>query len=158
MVTGDNARVAENVGRRLGLDEVIAECMPDTKFKRVREEKKTGASVAMVGDGVNDAPGLAAADVGIAMAAVGSDTAVEAGDVSLMKNNIRGVLGAFRSSKAVRRTISQNIFFAMAVNLLAVGFASVGHVSLLLGALLHQASALAVILNSMTLFVRDPMK
>ena len=154
MVTGDNKKVAEQVAERLGVDEVEADCMPDTKLKRLKKEQEDGVVVAMVGDGINDSPTLAAADVGISMAAMGSDAAVEAGDISLMNDNISGILRALRDSKLVLATIKRNIFFAIAVNLVAVAFASGGHINMLQGALLHQASALAVILNSMTLFIR----
>ena len=157
MVTGDNAKVASHVGNLLGVDEVVAECMPDGKLKRLHEEKAKGVPVAMIGDGINDSPALAAADVGISMAAVGSDAAVEAGDVSLMKNRFDGILQALVSSQLVLKTIKWNIFFAIAVNILAVGFAAIGHINMMTGAVLHQASALAVILNSMTLFFRKPV-
>jgi len=154
MVTGDNQRVAEYVGKLLGVDEVQADCMPDTKLKRLKKEQEDGSLVAMVGDGINDSPTLAAADVGISMAAMGSDAAVEAGDISLMNDHISGILWALSDSQLVLKTIKWNIFFAIAVNLVAVTFASVGHINMLTGALLHQASALVVILNSMTLFIR----
>ncbi len=154
MVTGDNARVAAHVSKYLGVDEYTADCMPDTKIKKIKAEKEKGEIVAMIGDGINDAPALAIADVGISMGAIGSEAAVEAGDVSLMNDNISGLTTAIRNSKMVLHAIKLNIFFAVTFNLLAVLFASVGKIDMLMGALLHQVSALVVIFNSMLLFIR----
>jgi len=154
MLTGDNELVAAHVSDVLGIDEHVAKCMPDTKLYTIREEKNSGRMVAMVGDGINDAPALAEADVGISMGAMGSEAAVEAGDVSLMKDNIADLKRAIRFSKMTLATIKTNILFAVMVNIIAVGFASLGSLSMLWGAVVHQASALVVILNSMTLFIR----
>lgn len=158
MATGDNTVVANRVGAALHIDEVVAECMPDTKLKKIRSEQQKGVLVGMVGDGINDAPALAAADVGIAMGAIGSEAAVAAGDVSLMHNNLRGLLFGVRIAKMTLRTIKLNIFFSVAVNVIAVGLASIGSINMLMGAVLHQASALTVIFNSMLLFFRNPEK
>ena len=132
----------------VGIDEYYAQCMPDTKLNKIREEKNSGRMVAMVGDGINDAPALAEANVGISMGAMGSEAAVEAGDVSLMKDNVSDLKTAIRFSKLTLSTIKMNILFAVVVNILAVGFASLGGLTMLWGAVVHQASALVVILNS----------
>ena len=154
MLTGDNEMVAAHVSNVLGIDEYYAQCMPDTKLNKIREEKNSGRMVAMVGDGINDAPALAEANVGISMGAMGSEAAVEAGDVSLMKDNVSDLKTAIRFSKLTLSTIKMNILFAVLVNIVAVGFASSGSLTMLWGAVVHQASALVVILNSMTLFIR----
>ena len=154
MLTGDNEMVAAHVSNVLGIDDYYAQCMPDTKLNKIREEKNSGRMVAMVGDGINDAPALAEADVGVSMGAMGSEAAVEAGDVSLMKDNVSDLKTAIRFSKLTLSTIKMNILFAVLVNIVAVGFASLGSLTMLWGAVVHQASALVVILNSMTLFIR----
>jgi heavy metal translocating P-type ATPase len=154
MITGDNERVAAHVTKMLGIDEYVAQCMPDTKLARIREERKNGRIVAMVGDGINDAPALVEADVGISMGAMGSEAAVEAGDVSLMKDNIADLTKAIHFSKLTLGTIKVNIIIAVIVNIAAVALASSGLLSMLWGAVIHQASALVVIFNSMTLFIR----
>ena len=154
MLTGDNEMVAAHVSNVLGIDDYYAQCMPDTKLNKIREEKNSGRMVAMVGDGINDAPALAEADVGVSMGAMGSEAAVEASDVSLMKDNVSDLKTAIRFSKLTLSTIKMNILFAVLVNIVAVGFASLGSLTMLWGAVVHQASALVVILNSMTLFIR----
>jgi len=154
MLTGDNEMVAAHVSNLLGIDEFYAQCMPDTKLNKIREEKSSGRIVAMVGDGINDAPALAEANVGVSMGAMGSEAAVEAGDVSLMKDNLSDLKTAIHFSKLTLSTIKMNILFAVLVNIIAVGFASLGTLTMLWGAVVHQASALVVILYSMTLFIR----
>jgi len=154
MVTGDKAAVAERVAKSLDVDDCFPECMPDTKLKKLAEVKGPNVVVGMVGDGINDAPALAAADVGIAMGAIGSDAAVAASDVSLMTKTLGGLAESFVLSKMVLSTIRWNIFFAVTVNLLMVVLATYGHVNMILGAFFHQVSALVVILNSYLLFFR----
>jgi heavy metal translocating P-type ATPase len=154
MVTGDNAEVAKRVKKLLGLDRVVAECMPDTKLKRVQEEKSGGLTVGMVGDGINDAPALAAADIGIAMGAMGSDVAIEAADVALLNNDLRGLREMAGISNQVMGTIKTSIILAVAANLVLALFAAMGDITLLSGALMQIAFVALVTLNSLTLFVR----
>ncbi len=155
MVTGDIAAAARRVAQSLGIQEVYSECMPDTKLKKLDEVRREGSVVGMVGDGINDAPALAAADVGIAMGVMGSDAAIAASDVSLMSQDLRSLGLAYSLSRKVLSTIRWNIFFAVTVNFVMVWLASLGHVNMLLGALFHQVSALVVILNSYSLLIRD---
>jgi Cu+-exporting ATPase len=115
MATGDNQRTAEAVARQLGLDQFEAEIEPAGKIKRVNVLKASGEVVAMAGDGVNDAPALAAADVGIAMG-TGTDVAMESAEVTLIKGDLRGIAKAIRLSRATMRNIRQNLFFAFAYN------------------------------------------
>jgi Cu+-exporting ATPase len=123
MATGDNRRTAEAVARKLGLDEFEAEVEPADKIKKVNALKKGGQVVAMAGDGVNDAPALAASDVGIAMG-TGTDVAMESAGITLIKGDLRGIAKAIRLSRATMRNIRQNLFFAFVYNALGVPVAA----------------------------------
>jgi Cu+-exporting ATPase len=123
MLTGDSRKTAEAVARRLGLDEVMADVLPEQKAEAVRRLQAQGRVVAMAGDGVNDAPALAAAQVGIAMG-TGSDVAMESAGVTLVKGDLRGILRARRLSRATLRNIRQNLFFAFVYNALGVPIAA----------------------------------
>ncbi len=123
MLTGDSRATAEAVARQLGLDEVIAEVLPEGKAKEIERLQKTGRRVAMAGDGVNDAPALARAEVGLALA-TGSDVAVQSAGVTLMGGDLGGIVRARRLSHATMRNIRQNLFFAFAYNLLGVPLAA----------------------------------
>ena len=123
MLTGDNQRTAEAVARRVGIDEVMAEVLPDQKQAKVEQLRKEGRRVAMAGDGINDAPALAAADVGIAMG-TGTDVAMESASVTLVKGDLRGIVRARRLSRAVMRNIRQNLFFAFVFNAAGVPIAA----------------------------------
>jgi Cu+-exporting ATPase len=123
MVTGDNRLTAESVARRLGLDGFDAEAKPADKITKVNDLKREGSVVAMAGDGVNDAPALAAADVGIAMG-TGTDVAIETAGVTLVSGDLRGIAKAIRLSRAMMINIRQNLFFAFVYNLLGVPIAA----------------------------------
>jgi Cu+-exporting ATPase len=123
MLTGDNWTTAKAVARRLGIDEVEAEVLPDQKSAVVARHKAAGEVVAMAGDGVNDAPALAAADVGIAMG-TGTDVAMESAGVTLLKGDLNGIVRARRLSEAVMGNIRQNLFFAFIYNALGVPVAA----------------------------------
>ncbi len=123
MLTGDNRTTAEAVGRRLGIDEVVADVLPEQKIEVVKRFQREGRVVAMAGDGVNDAPALAQAHVGIAMG-TGTDVAIESAGITLLGGDLRGIVRARRLSRAVMRNIRQNLFFAFIYNALGVPIAA----------------------------------
>ena len=123
MLTGDNRRTAEAVARRVGIDQVEADVLPEQKHAVIERLKGEGRVVAMAGDGVNDAPALAAADVGIAMG-TGADVAVESAGITLVKGDLEGIVKARRLSRATMRNIRQNLVFAFGYNTLGVPIAA----------------------------------
>jgi Cu+-exporting ATPase len=123
MLTGDSRGTAEAVAAKLGIDEFEAEVLPDKKSEVSRRLQKQGRTVAMAGDGINDAPALAQADVGIAMG-TGTDVAIESAGVTLVKGDLAGVVRARKLSQATMRNIRQNLFFAFIYNLLGVPIAA----------------------------------
>ena len=161
MLTGDNRRTAEAVARRLGIEEVEAEVLPDQKSAVVERLKREGRIVAMAGDGVNDAPALAAADIGIAMGS-GTDVAIESAGVTLLRGDLTGIVRARRLSHATMRNIRQNLFFAFIYNASGVPIAAgvlYPFFGLLLSPVLAAAamalSSVSVIANALRLrFVR----
>jgi P-type Cu+ transporter len=149
MLTGDNRTTAEAVARRLGLPEVEAEVLPEQKSAVVERLRREGRVVAMAGDGVNDAPALAAADVGIAMG-TGTEVAIESASVTLVKGDLAAIARARRLSALVMRNIRQNLFFAFVYNALGVPVAA-GVLYPLLGLLLSPIiAALAMALSSVS--------
>lgn len=123
MLTGDNRRTAEAVRQKLGISEVVAEVLPQDKEKKVSELKAQGHKVAMIGDGINDAPALAAADVGMAIGA-GTDVAMESADIILMKNDLRDAVTAMKLSRSVIRNIKENLFWAFFYNCIGIPLAA----------------------------------
>ncbi len=123
MLTGDNRTTAEAIARDLGLDEVEAEVLPDGKSVIVAQLRAEGRIVAMAGDGVNDAPALAAADVGIAMG-TGTDIAIESAGITLLGGDLNGIVRAIRLSRATMKNIRQNLFFAFAYNAAGIPLAA----------------------------------
>lgn len=151
MITGDNQRVAQAVGQAVGVDEVYAELMPQDKVRLVKSLREQKRRVIMVGDGVNDAPALAAADLGVAMGAAGTDVALETADVVLMADDLDKLTFAIRLSRQARTVVFQNIGFSLVVilTLLATGAADV--LSLPLGVIGHEGSTLIVVMNGLRL-------
>jgi Cu+-exporting ATPase len=157
MMTGDNRTTAEAVAKKLGIDKVFADVLPDQKAEAVKQLQAEGKIVAMAGDGVNDAPALAQAEVGIAMG-TGTDVAIESADITLLKGDLRGILRARNLSRATMRNIRQNLFFAFAYNLVGVPIAAgvlYPIFGLLLSPMIASAamtfSSVSVILNALRL-------
>ena len=157
MATGDNERTAKAVAARLGIDEIRADVLPEDKARIIRELQNGGARVAMAGDGVNDAPALAQADVGIAMG-TGADVAIESAGITLVKGNLDGIVRARRLAQATMRNIRQNLFFALIYNAAGVPVAAgvlypvMGMlISPMFAAFAMSASSISVVLNSLRL-------
>ena len=151
MLTGDRRHAAEAVAREIGLDEVRAGLSPEDKVKAILEVRASGRKVAMVGDGVNDAPSLAAADVSVAMGARGSDAALEQAEVILMHDRIENFLAAQRLSRRARAIIRQNLAISLGVVVMMVIATAVGAVPLAIGVAAHEGSTLVVCVNSLRL-------
>jgi P-type Cu2+ transporter len=156
MLTGDSMAVANSVARQLGIDTVLSQVLPDEKADRIAELQRAGKRVAMVGDGVNDAPALVTADVGIAIGA-GTDVAVEAGDVVLVRSDPRDVARIVRLSRASYRKMVQNLWWAAGYNIVAIPLAAgvLAWAGILLapavGAVLMSASTVIVAINAQLL-------
>ncbi len=147
MLTGDNRRTAEAIARELGISRVIAEVLPSDKARVIQDLQKEGKAVAMVGDGVNDAPALATAQIGIAIGS-GSDVAKETGGIILVRDDVRDVVAAIRLSRATMRKIKQNLFWAFVYNSLGIPVAALGFLNPIIAAAAMALSSLSVIVNS----------
>jgi Cd2+/Zn2+-exporting ATPase len=151
VLTGDNQAAAEHLRTELKLDDVRAGLKPDEKVAAIRELNGQGKRVAMIGDGVNDAPSLAAAHIGVAMGARGSDAALEQADVVLMHDRLENFLAAFRLSQRARRVIKQNLFISLGTVVVLVTFAMLGKIPLTIGVVGHEGSTVVVVMNSLRL-------
>jgi Cd2+/Zn2+-exporting ATPase len=149
MLTGDNPRVAQTIGHELGIDAVYAGLLPEDKVRVINEIQAEVGPVAMVGDGVNDAPALATASIGIAMGAAGTDVALETADLVLMGDKLELIAYAIRLSKKARRVVWQNIAFSIGVILLLIASAFLVNLPLPLGVLGHEGSTVIVVLNGL---------
>jgi P-type Cu+ transporter len=147
LLTGDNQRTADAIARQLGISEIIAEVLPGDKAKVVKDFQNRGEVVAMVGDGVNDAPALATADIGIAIGS-GADVAKETGGIILVKNDVRDVVASIRLSRATMLKIKQNLFWAFIYNTIGIPIAALGYLNPIIAAAAMALSSLSVIVNS----------
>lgn len=148
LLTGDHVATAKTIGKRLNVSNVIADRLPEDKMDTVAQLQQDGNIVAMVGDGVNDAPALKKSDVGIAMGGVGSDIAVEAADIVLVNDNIKEIPYLVALSKRMMTTIKVNLSFSLLLNFVAIILAMVGTLSPVWGALVHNGGSLLVVANS----------
>lgn len=151
MLTGDNKHAAEKVANQLGIDGVFAELLPEDKVNKIKELKNNGFNVAMVGDGINDAPAIATADIGFAMGGTGTDVAMETADVVIMADKLEKLSEAHRLAKATIRNMKQNMFFAVGTVIFLLVGVLLKQVFLASGMLVHELSVLIVIMNALRL-------
>lgn len=157
LLTGDHARTAAYFAEQAGIEKVYSELLPAQKVERIKELQAQGRIVCMIGDGVNDAPALKTADVGVAMGGMGSDIAIDAADVALMGDDIARAPYLKRLSNATIRTITFNISLSMLINFVAVGMSVLGMLTPVTGALVHNAGSVLVVLNAALLYDRKLM-
>lgn len=148
LLTGDNKNAAASVAEKLGIKEIKADCRPEDKLEKIAGFQAEGKKVCMIGDGVNDAPALKRADVGIAMGGIGSDIAVEAADIALVDDDVKELPHLVALSKRMMTTIKLNMTFSMTLNFAAIALAITGVLNPVVGALVHNAGSVAVIVNS----------
>ena len=156
IVTGDNLPATERVASALGIEEIHAEIMPSEKVEIVKRLQASGHRVAFVGDGVNDGPALATADVGIAMGLSGTDVAIETADIGLLSDDLSKLPHLISVSRRAIKTIKQNVAFAVTVLAIAVILTIPGILSPVTGALLHELSSIPVIMNSARIISYGP--
>src|SRR5690625_140027 len=150
LLTGDNEMVAKKVAKEVGIDEYSAACLPEDKIQFVNDSQEKGKVVGMIGDGINDAPALASADIGIAMGS-GSSVAMESSEVVIVKNNLAKLFYSFKISKKLNRIILQNVVFAISVILILIVLNIMGYLDLPMGVVFHEGSTILVILNGLRL-------
>ncbi len=148
LISGDNQRVADAIGQSLGVDKVYAQTLPGEKLDIIRDYQSQGYKIAYIGDGVNDAPALAASDVGVAMGTIGTNVAMETADIVLLTDNVDRIPYLIDLSRVALKVIRNNVVFSMSWNILSVVLGAFGAIGPVIGAIMHEISALPVIANS----------
>lgn len=148
LLTGDNENAAKAIASEIGIVNVYANCLPETKMKIIEQYQSKGNAVCMIGDGINDAPALKAASVGIAMGGIGSDIAVDAADIVLVNDEVKELPHLIALSRRMMTTIKCNLSFSMGLNFLAIILAITGILNPIVGALVHNCGSVLVIINS----------
>jgi heavy metal translocating P-type ATPase len=148
LLTGDNANAAQHIAQELNIQEVYANCLPADKLQHISDYQENGEMVCMIGDGVNDAPALKKANIGIAMGGIGSDIAVDAADIALIDDEVKELPHLLALSKRMMNTIKLNLTFSLTLNFIAIALAFPGILNPVVGALVHNAGSVLVIINS----------
>ena len=154
LLTGDNKQAASYFAEQAGIDTIYAELLPGQKVEQIEILQQEGRKVCMIGDGVNDAPALKTADVGVAMGSMGSDIAIEAADIALMGDEISKIPYLKKLSNSTLSTIKFNITLSMVINFVAIGMSLMGWLNPITGALVHNAGSVLVVLNAALLYDR----
>lgn len=148
LLTGDHENAARAIAETLHIREIHGECLPEDKLDYIGEYQKNGKDVCMIGDGINDAPALKKANVGIAMGGTGSDIAIDAADIALVDDEVKELPHLLSLSRRMMSTIKLNLTFSMTLNFVAIALAFPGILNPVVGALVHNAGSVLVILNS----------
>jgi Cd2+/Zn2+-exporting ATPase len=154
MLTGDNRHIAEMIAKQAFIDETHSELLPENKVEYIKSYQRQGYKVAMIGDGINDAPALTQADVGITMGITGTDVAKETAGIILITDDLSKVSKIMDLSQSTLNVIKQNVMFALAVNFLGILFSTQGFINPIIASIIHESSALIVVFNSLRLAMK----